>query len=999
MNINELENQLSEWKETGEAPEWMTVEALSILTSGYLLENETPDNMYLRVASRVEELYPQLEGIEEAIYEVLKRGWIGLASPVASNFGTTEKDDRGLPISCFSGKPANSVYGIKAKEMEVALLSKLGGGTAVSYDDIHGSTPVEVWAKGFDVTVQQVSQGASRRGATAHYLKWDHPDVFSFLSAKKLSGDHRIKLDSNAAITLDNDFWCKLFAGDDYCKRLFALILELRLQIGNPYVIFLDNVQNEDPAEYRALGFKTIQSNLCCFSADTKVITQELGAVEIKNLIGKEVTIFDGENWVKNSNWYQTDGKLRSYKITLAGGQEIKATYNHRFFVQENKNQIKDDISKIVQTEDLKIGTWLKQSDDFSIEGSNNLKGAYLKGFLLGDGTQCLQRNKKDRNPILNLHKPKFGCKDKLIQSCLEIPISNYKKGTTILDPSFTEVKTVEDERYWGEACFKSMRGISSRREDLIAYVWDYRKQGLPVGMFTTLKKKCRFDFLAGLFDADACVVNGAIQFCNKNLRLVQDIGSILNSLGYTVSYSKIDKVYRLSMNRADSYDFSCNAGLQRLAGFMAPKQKPGSNWRKIVSVEPIEDMVGYCTEVPSTNAFTLANGILVQNSEIFQHTSAEIGLFCALSSSNVAKYDEWKDVEFRVGNYLLTIPAIGIVLLDAVVEEFLQKVKASAYFEELKPVYEAALNGRAVGLGVMGFHTYLQDNGIPFGSLRARAFNRTLFARLKQETDEATIWLGRVLGCAPWTAKGTNPRRNIQCMALAPTLTNSTITGGISPGIEPVAKNRYIYESAKGSFVRENPALAKVIEAKGLDASKVWRKIQENKGSIQGMPEFTAIEQEVFLTAYEIDQSDIITLASERQPSIDQGQSINLFLHPNIDAKEMYRLHVEAWLKGVKSLYYVRSESPLVSKDIMRGGETNISEKFTIYSRDTCIYCKKTKQLLTDMGLSFVEVDKPWGPVPQILLGATLIGGHDQLVEFLGLESTASTDCPSCEG
>lgn len=785
MNVNELEQSLSQLKEEGKAPEWLTTEGYAVLSSGYLLDKEDPVDMYNRVASTVEELYPRLQGSRDAIFSVLWNGYIGLASPVASNFGTSPEDDRGLPISCHSGKVGNSVHNIKTKELEVALLSKLGGGTAISYDDIDGSTPVEVWAKGFDITAQQVSQGASRRGALAHYLRWDHPDILSFLAAKKPSGDHRTKLDGNIAITLDQEFWNRLFSGDTHCKSLFDEVLRLRLQVGNPYIIYLDNVQKQDPPEYEALGFKTIQSNLCCLSADTKVITQELGAVEIEKLIGKEVTIFDGMNWIKNSNWYRTEDKLRSYRLYLSNGETLDCTHNHRHHIVHQSGE-----PIVLETKDLYPGLAF--------------------------------RPWKDTQPV---------------------------------------------------------------------------------------------------------------RLCRKEL---------------------------------------------------------------------IEDMYGFCTQVPTTQSFALEVGdILTHNSEIFQHTSPEIGLFCALSSLNIAKYDEWKDLEFLVGDVNLTVPALGVLLLDAVVQEFIIKIESGKYAKELSPSLRAAKEGRAIGLGVMGFHTYLQKCGIPFGSLRARAFNKTLFSRIQQDCLEATHWLGEILAPCPWSlSTGGKPRRNIQVMSMAPTLTNSTITGGISPGIEPVAKNRYVYESAKGSFVRENPVLAYLIKAKGLDASEIWRKIQDRKGSIQGMSEFTLEEQKVFLTAFEIDQRDILTLAAERQPYVDQGQSLNLFISPDIEAEDMYRLHVEAWLRGIKSLYYVRSESPLVSKDILRGGgETNVSQEFIIYSREDCTYCQRAKQLLTSKGIPFVEIDQPTGKVPQIFNKDYLIGGYEDLVKLFGEGETADTDCPACEG
>jgi ribonucleoside-diphosphate reductase alpha chain len=636
-----IKQQLTDWKDTGEAPEWLTEEGAAILLNGYLLKDETPKGLYERVALHVQSIYPALVGLGYAIDACLWNGWIGLSSPIASNLGT----DRGLPISCFGSYASNSVVGIKQKETEVALLSKLGGGTSICLDEVQGRTSVETWAKGFDLTVNQISQGQGlRRGSIAMYLKWDHPDVLSFLNAKDPHGDYRAKLDNNIAISFDSRFWELLFIEKDpRAKQIFSRCLELKLKTGSPYMLFLDNIQEADPVEYEQLGFRTRQSNLCA---------------------------------------------------------------------------------------------------------------------------------------------------------------------------------------------------------------------------------------------------------------------------------------------------------------------------------------------------------------EIMQHTDPYTSLFCALSSLNIARYDEWEDAEFQIGNTTLGVIGVTVCLLDAVVEDFIRQVKGSKYEDILEPVLNSAEGGRAIGVGAMGLHSYYQQHGWAWGSVQARTFNKLFFKAVKRDTHLATKFLGETLGVPNWCAStGT---RNIQTMAIAPTLTNSVLCGGISPGVEPIASGYYIYESPKSSYVRINPELRSLLQSKGKDTTKVWDQIRDANGSVQRLEFLSEKEKRVYRTAFEIDQLDIIQQAAERQPYIDQGQSINLFLPHDVSVRTMWELHYEAWLRGLKSLYYVRSQSSLTG-----ASKTPSSDPFVIFGRVDCPWCHQAADLVTSKGLTFQMKAKPQGKVPEIYspTGA-LIGGYEDLVSYFNSRDIqVSQECSACEG
>lgn len=281
---------------------------------------------------------------------------------------------------------------------------------------------------------------------------------------------------------------------------------------------------------------------------------------------------------------------------------------------------------------------------------------------------------------------------------------------------------------------------------------------------------------------------------------------------------------------------------------------------------------------------------------EIFLHTDHDHSLVCVLSSMNLAKYDEWKNTD---------AVKYAIYLLDAVVEEFLTKAKN---IEGLERAYNFAKKSRALGLGVFGYHTLLQSKLYPWDSFSAMLLNAEIFKNLRTKAEEASRELAKLKGEPEWMV-GTG-RRNSHLLAIAPTSSNSTISGGVSPGIEPVAANIFVHKTSKGVFIKKNAVLEKWLQEHGLNTEEIWKKIMQNDGSVVGIKEIPKDIQEVFLTAREINQYALIRQAAQRQKWIDQGQSLNLFFVANADPKYVHGVHVEAWKSGLKSLYYLRSSA-----------------------------------------------------------------------------------------
>jgi ribonucleoside-diphosphate reductase, alpha chain len=288
--------------------------------------------------------------------------------------------------------------------------------------------------------------------------------------------------------------------------------------------------------------------------------------------------------------------------------------------------------------------------------------------------------------------------------------------------------------------------------------------------------------------------------------------------------------------------------------------------------------------------------------SEIMLPSTADESFICCLSSMNLELYDEWKDTN---------AVKLAIYFLDAVLSEFIEKTEGNYY---LSAARNFAIRHRALGLGVLGYHSYLQRNMIPFESMEAKMFNAKVFKQIQEQSLAASKELANIYG-EPELLKGYGVR-NATTMAIAPTTSSSAILGQTSPGIEPFASNYYKAGLAKGNFIRKNKYLAKLLEEKGLDTEDVWRDIMLNHGSVQHMTQLTQAEKDVFKTFKEISPLEIVTQAAQRQQYIDQAQSLNLNIPSSMPIKDVNKVIIDAWKLGVKTLYYQRSQS--VSKELV---------------------------------------------------------------------------------
>lgn len=928
---------LDEMKSKGEAAEWMTEESYQTISNGYLQPNETPRQAYERVAYHISNALNKPE-MQSTFFDIMWKNWFCPSSPVLSNTGT-----KNLPISCYAGQPAeDSTFELFNHNTEMGMLTKFGGGVGSYFGNVRskghkissgGTTDgIIPFLKMLETTVDGTKQGASRRGSVASYLPFEHGDIEEFINVRNPKGDLNRKCLTTSfhnAVTINNDTMNAIINGDKHYRKLWQELMTQRVETGEPYILYRDNFNKNCPSNYMG---KLEHSNLCLHE-DTLVATKEYGPIKIKDLVGKTVTIFDGKEWVSNSNFRKTGERKKLKRITLSNGTTIDCTPEHRWFGLREGKRLSEYKVREYKTSELTVGTTLEAYYEFYSEGKIKPTAAYAKGFLLAEGTRTpISSNKEDYKPLLWLYEPKKMVYNRLRSSLQEEPISDNLRSDHITE---INLKPSGENRY-------VIQGLGSRRS-LLPWCTSY-KQNFPQEIFNwTVDSK--LEFLAGLFDGDGTYMttNGGYQIASIHKDFLLGLQALLSSLNITSTinimrkkglsdfndgYGKYETndAYRLTISAFFGKRFSDLVKFERLPQYM--NKEPNrfcSGQTKVISIEDLDgEYDTYCTTVPSTTKFGLANGLMTGNcSEIALPTSSTETFVCCLSSLNLDRYREWENWKSPEG---YTLVQLSIMMLDGVITLFVNQAKN---MQGLSKAVRFAERHRALGLGVLGWHSLLQKEMIPFASFKAMMLNNEIFSKMRKEADEMTKILAKEYGECEETL-GTG-RRNTVTLAVAPTMSNSILSGGVSQGIEPITANLFVQKSAKGNFIRRNKYLERLLESKGLNTFEVWDQINKDMGSVRNLKQLSDEEKSVFLTAREIDQYAIIQQASQRQKYIDQAQSINLFFAlPKSKedqlkvAKYINEVHLEAWKLGVKSLYYLKTASPIKGQNLIVDKESS---------------------------------------------------------------------------
>lgn len=862
-------------------PYWITNDTRTFMSRGYLQEGVSVEQRIRQIAEIAQD-YLTIAGYANKFEDYMNRGFFGLSTPVWCNYGLP----KALPISCFGSWIDDSITSILNKTVEIGQMSKLGGGTSAYFGALRPrGSPISVGGKSdgpfsfldiYQSVVNSISQGQTRRGNCAVYLPVEHPDIKEWLHIK--DEDSPIQ-DLSFGVSITDAWMESMLAGDKDKQKIWTLIIKKKYETGYPYIFWFDTVNNGKRKWYKDQKTKIYHGNLCV-AGNTKILTDR-GHLSIQELVDQEVNVWNGFEWSKVIP-RKTGSNQQLLKIKFSDGRQIKCTPYHKFYIQETYRSVEKEVSAF----ELKIGDKLIKFNLPIIKGEKILSKAYTNGFFTGDGTYS--QNK----PRIDLYGEK-----QLLKQYIEN--DNYDWLTSQL-----------------ERCDR----ISTMVGGLEA------KFFVPNASYTI---ESRVNWLSGLFDADGTVArngtNESIQLVSINFKFLRELQFMLQTLGVNAKivhahdagltqFRADQKSYmtkearRILINSNDVYKLML-LGLEthRLKIKIREPQRSASWFAKVVSISEVEELQDTFCFTEHKRHFGIFNGILTgQCNEICLPNNENESFVCCLSSMNLLKYDEWKDTDaVKILSYFL----------DSVLTDFIDK---GVHVDGMLDAVRFAERHRAIGVGVLGWHSLLQSKMIPFESVEAKKLNVEIFKRLKVETDTASQEMAVMYG-EPEVLKGYG-YRNSALMALAPTTSNAFILGQVSQSIEPENSNYYVKDNAKGRFTYKNPYLKKLLKNLNQDTKVVWDSILEAGGSVAHLSFLSEQEKKVFATFGEIPQIEIITQAAMRQEYIDQGQSLNLKIHPKAPAKDTSKLMIEAWKLGIKGLYYQRSTAPTVqfNRDLM---------------------------------------------------------------------------------
>lgn len=871
---DKLGQERKKMQEDGVMPEWYSTGGWQLFKERYMYQASNPREQYERIARTLSQHTPDPEKWNKDFFNLLWKGWLSPSTPVLSNTGTS----RGLPVSCAGSYISDSISDIYLAKHEVAMLTKYGFGTASYLGDIRPrGTKISVGGEaegvlpiiqGIQKDMEYVSQGNARRGSWAGYLPIDHGDFEEVCTYLESNPDG-----NNIGWNVSQDFTDKLLERDEDALHRYKKALKTKMVTGKGYYFFPDKAAEKRPQWYKDQGLD-VKAPQLCVAPETRILTRT-GYQEISELEDEWLDIWNGFEW-SNVQVRKTGVNQKLLKVTTNCGFELECTPEHKFYVHD-RNSGK---SIEVRASELKTGDKLMKCNFPIIQGDIELENAYANGFYSGDG--CPTKSGKR----IYLYHEKRDLKQHL--------------GDIFDDWCIQENQNRE-------------YGHSSALRD---------KYFVPLSNYTI---ESRLEWLAGICDSDGTVArNGktqSIQIGNTNKEFLLDTQMMLQTMGISskVTLSKEAGYNKLPLNDGsgelgDFYTKTCyrlligNYGVVQLQdlGFKTNRldlsdHKPNrecNHFAKVVSVEDegrIDDT--YCFTEPKRH-LGVFNGIVTgQCNEIMLHSSEDYTYTCVLSSMNLSKWGEWKDTNAVFA---------ATVFLDCVVQEFIERAKN---IKGLEKAVAFTKKSRALGLGACGYHTYMQENMIPFESIEAQLWNIEVFTHLNDESKKASAWVAEQYGEPEWM-KGYG-YANTHRLAVAPTKSTALIMGGISEGINPDTAFVYTQRTPAGEIDRVNPVLLRIMKERGVYNKTVVTAIREAMGGVQWVDWLTEDEKEVFKTAFEIDQMMVIKQASRRSQEIDQYQSLNTFFAAGSSEAKINEVHKAAFLDPhILGLYYVYSQA-----------------------------------------------------------------------------------------
>jgi ribonucleoside-diphosphate reductase alpha chain len=923
---------MNNWIKGVDYPEWMTNAGLSIITKGYLLKDETPKHMYQRVAmAAASRLFADEASIKlwfHKFFDYMWKGWLCPASPILANMGT----DRGLPISCLVGDSwihTKNGGGKLIKDIEIGdevLTHKgrfrkvIGKQKRKSKNDLFllkvatRSTPIKITGNHPVLTnlgwvrVDELEKN-KHLIATNKNIEYQPKDHFIELVNNNISCSTKV----NEKVFVDNDLaWAiglwfakgLMTKGDNKKPNGIRLTMGIHEKdvIERAVKIFKDkfNVNSniyESSYEKNKKTARWITANINStilgeyFCKEFGVGCKNKNVSEwIKNLPKDKLMSFLQGVMDGNGSKIYSSGKIISNRITLANPKLILSLYeialkcNYRVSLN-----FEEKIGKL-SSDQFVYSIYIRYSDSMYIKS----------GIDFGDLIYCpiIKLEKLDINEdvydITVEEDHSFTVAGIVVHNCF-----GYDVEDDLFSIGYANLELMMLTKYGG--------GVGINLNKIRGRGMPIRNNGFSEGIVPWAK----------IYDSTIIASNqGSTRKGAASLNLYID-------------HIDIEEFLRIRRPTGDinRQCLNINHCVLITDDFMKKVENGDKKARDLFKevlktrMETGEPYIMYVDNVNNANpeAYKKNNlSVSLTNlcSEIVLHTDANHGFVCCLSSLNLVEWDKWKDTDL--------IETITI-FLEGVMQEFIDKSQGKKGLERVRL---GAIKGRPIGIGVIGWHTLLQKKNLPFNSSpEVMQLNSKIFKTIHDKSKQASELLAKKFGEPEW-CKGTGLRHTHR-IAIAPTVSNSKIAGGHSPSIEPIAANAFVDKTSKGVFLYKNPQLQELLQKYNKDTQEVWKTIVTEEGSVQHLDFLTEHEKEVFLTAREINQMHLINQAASRGIYIDQAQSLNLFFPANVDPRWLYKIHLEAWKKGLKTLYYLRSSS------ILKG---DVASRF--YD-DSCVSCE----------------------------------------------------------
>lgn len=876
--------------------EWLGEDQKKFLLNGqsYIKKDQSIEQRYQQICNTIQKIvgenvdydfgklhhinvkhsYNLLE-IGKRFENYIEKGWISFASPILANFGEKEN----LPISCNHGWIEDNLNSILKELYSTGMLAKYGAGTAKNFSKIRPigepistggqSDGIIPWIKLYDTLISSVNQGCYTKDTDILTEKgWIS---FKDIVTEKNKGIKVCQVEEDGSTSFVNPLDYMSFESDGELIK-FVDSKNLNIMVTkNHNMVFKrqkKKSQKKDKNGKIISHVKTMNKNFELIDAENCPTHRDIHMWYGGKSMGGYNTKLSWEEKLKIA--YQADGtniKRSKYKYSFRFSKKRKIDrlclilkklnipYTNKTYDGRSWNIIID--TKISLNKDLKWVQLDKVNEHWAIN--------FLREVSRWDGS--LEKNTRE---LSFTYSSVVKNNVDTIQSVASLCGYKSYSSSIIRDKNRKELYKIyiTSKEYF---CVDKTEKTYVNLEKQMVYCVEVPSNKLIVrsnGRTFVCGNSVRRGFLTAYLSAD-----------HKEIMDFLDIGTPGSEIQRITTAVTLPKGFRNSLKEGNSKNRKIWAKILKRRSeigypYILDEENCNKNYPKVY-----ED-----------------KGLWINNANIcieaIEYADEDKEFACCLSSVNVSKYDEWKeDNNFLKDCY---------VMLDCVITEYIEKGKK---LKGLEKAVKFAEEHRAIGLGVLGFHTYLQKKMIPFGSLRSYGINNEIFKKLREEGEEATKIMSYCFG-EPKFLEGYQ-RRNTSLMAQAPTKSTSFIMGSLSSGIEPIKSNYHEKALAKIQTEYKNPELKKLLSTKDKDDRETWKSILINNGSVQHLNFLNELEKEVFKTFSEISQMDIIKLSAQRQKYIDMGQSINLMIHPETSPKDINKLYLEAFDLGIKSLYY----------------------------------------------------------------------------------------------